>query len=79
MILERICKMNNSKNKEDKGVTKGVAIAILVVTFLVTFSFSGLIFSSLNFKNNEVIIVIFGAVFIASLISLFTMTRKNKK
>lgn len=79
MILERICKMNNSKNKEDKGVTKGVAIAILVVTFLVTFSFSGLIFSSLNFKNNEVMIVILGAVFIASLISLFTMTRKSKK
>ena len=69
--------MNNDKNKEDKGVTKGVAIAILVVTFLVTFS--GLVFSSLNFKNNEVMIVIFGAVFIASLISLFTMTRKNKK
>lgn len=71
--------MNNSKNKEDKGITKGVAIAILVATFLVTFSFSGLVFSSLSFKNNEVMIVIFGAVFIASLISLFTMTRKNKK
>lgn len=71
--------MDNSKNKEDKGVTKGVAIAILIVTFLVTFSFSGLIFSSLNFKNNEVMIVIFGSVFIASLISLFTMARKNKK
>lgn len=72
---------NNSENKEDKGITKGVAIAILVVTFLVTFSFSGLVFSSLNFKNNEVMIVIFGAVFIASLISLFTMTRKirNKR
>ena len=67
--------MNNSKNKEDKGITKGVAIAILVVTFLVTFSFSGLVFSSLHFKNNEVMIVIF----VASLISLFTMTRKNKK
>ena len=36
--------MNNSENKEDKGITKGVAIAILVVTFLVTFSFSGLVF-----------------------------------
>lgn len=71
--------MDNSKNKEDKGVTKGVAIAILVVTFLVTFSFSGLVFSSLNLKNNEVMIVIFGSVFIASLISLFTMARKNKK
>lgn len=71
--------MDNSKNKEDKGITKGVAIAILVVTFLVTFSFSGLVFSSLNFKNNEVMIVIFGSVFIASLISLFTMARKNKK
>ena len=71
--------MNSSKNKEDKGITKGVAIAILVVTFLVTFSFSGLVFSSLNFKNNEVMTVIFGSVFIASLISLFTTTRKNKK
>ena len=71
--------MNDSKNKGDKGITKGVAIAILVVTFLVTFSFSGLVFSSLNFKNNEVMTVIFGSVFIASLISLFTTTRKNKK
>ena len=71
--------MDNRKNKGYKGITKGVAIAILVVTFLVTFSFSGLVFSSLNFKNNEVMIVIFGSVFIASLISLFTMARKNKK
>ena len=38
-IFRKDLQMNNSKNKEDEGVTKGVAIAILVVTFSNIFFF----------------------------------------